>query len=389
MNINIGKSLIHVNINISNAKSVTFRFIMFYSKTENQEKYISNLTAKQNSRILTVVYKGDLTWEVQQLGGTLEVDYDVAKIVPFDYYHFPVPQKLCNVYVDDNGGAIYGNSFFIVPDSEWDSERYYVSSIKLKFIIPNEWTLITPYIDRGDYLEVPRITKNLCVDFAQRRGIYFGKMKFYEEEKVNNCIIKFGVLKSDENEYTRNMLPTQKEVQKAVHLNALAVAKLTEIFGENPCPVFPLGNTMTFGDWNFADGPGIIGGNQFWPYLRYDETVGHLFYLWVREPWNAPVGAHYLICKGIGECFIGNKLAYEITGDTHYLGKIYSFYLVYKGAQGTKFFEREEIKDAYYKGAVIGMYLDYIIQKDTAGEKSLEDVLNYLYNKYKNQRFNI
>jgi hypothetical protein len=77
-------------------------------------------------------------------------------------------------------------------------------------------------------------------------------------------------------------------------------------------------------------------------------------------------------------------LAYKITGDKVYLGKIYYYYLVYKGAQNTQYSSRYEIHDEYYRGCVIGLWLDNLIQKETSGTNSIEDVIGYLYQKYKN-----
>jgi len=380
------KPTFHVSIEIENLNSGEYVFDFQGGRVENLEQYISNLQVRTQTKNLTFVYLGNLAWKVYQNGEVLFIDYDVSKLMPVQLpSSLNTGQKNAAVYVDNEGGIFYEQYVFMEPSYLMASARD-IAEIKIKFNLPSDWQLVTPYVEHDGYYEVPKITNLFLTDFVNR-PIYFGKMKFYAEGKAGNCTIKFGVLEEDQSDYTNSLfnlwLAKEEGVKFYVDRVALAINELTKMFGENPYPVFPVTNRFMSRDgWYYW--PGIFGEVQYWPPERYDETIGHLFYSWMRETFYAPTGSNYLICKGIGECYLGNKLAYKITGDKHYLGKIYHYYLVYKGVQNTKYSSSQEIHDAYYRGCVVGLWLDNLIQKETNSKNSIEDVIGYLYQKYKN-----
>jgi len=363
----------HVSIKVENLYSGELIF-RFFTVRANLEQYISNLRARDQTKTLTVVYLGDFRWKVYQNGGTLFIDYDVAKIIPAQAFSFSTGSKEVGVYIDNEGGIFWAQYVFMVPESD-------IAEIKIKFNLLSGWQLVTPYVEHEGYYEVPKITNFIDCDFV-KRTIYFGKMKYYAESKTGNCTVKFGVLEEDQSNESRLWL-TKEDVKFYTDRVVLALNELTKMFGENPFPVFPVTiRFMSRDEWFYQ--PCIFGEVQYWPPDRYDETLGHLYYSWMRETFDAPTGSNYLICKGIGESYLGNKLAYKITGDKAYLGKIYHYYLVYKGAQNTKYSSRYEIHDEYYRGCLVGLWLDNLVQKETGGKNSIEDVIGYLYQKYKN-----
>ncbi len=374
------KPTFHVNIEIKNLNPGEFTFCIF-SGRENLEEYISNLQVRNQTTTLTVAYLGNFAWKVYQNGGVLFIDYDMSKIIPFHPIESrEIGQKSTGVYIDNECGMLIMQFTSMVP---WDSAN--VTEIKIKFNLPADWQIVTPYIDRGPYYEVPQITNSLVRDFVQRQGIYFGKMKFYAESNAGDCVVKFGVFEDDQSNCARLWLAKEEGIQFYVQRVVLALNELTKMFGENPYPVFPMFNTFQNKDgWMYEGAAMIAGGNMYWSPERYDEVIGHLQYSWMCEKGFAPAAGNTLITKGIGESYLGNKLAYEITGDETYLGKIYHYYLVYKAAQGTKYASRYEIKERYYRGCVIGIWLDNLIQKETNGKNSIEDAIGYLYQKYKN-----
>jgi hypothetical protein len=365
----------HVSIKVENLNPGELIF-RFFTVRANLEQYISNLQARDQTKTLAVVYLGDFRWKVYQNGGTLFIDYDVSKIIPSQSPSSrDIGQKEFGVYIDNEGGIFWAQYVFMVPESD-------TAGIKIKFSLPSGWQLVTPYVEHEGYYEVPKITNFIDCDFV-KRPIYFGKMKFYAESKTGNCTVKFGVLEEDQSNESRLWLAKEEGVKFYTDRVVLALNELTKMFGENPFPVFPVTiRFMSRDEWYYM--PYIFGEVQYWPPERYDETLGHLYYSWMMDTFDAPTGSNYLICKGIGESYLGNKLAYKITGDKAYLGKIYHYYLVYKGAQNTKYSSRYEIHDEYYRGCVVGLWLDNLIQKETGGKNSIEDVIGYLYQKYKN-----
>jgi len=376
------KPTFHVNIEIKNVDAGEFIF-GFLTVRANMEEYISNLQARGQTKNLAVAYLGSFEWKVYQNGGVLFIDYDVDKLIPFQAISSrDSGQKAASVYINNECGMFYGAYVFMLTPTYSMASANDISEIKIKFNLPSGWQINTSYVECDEYYEVPKITKYFLVDFVNR-PTYFGEMKFYAESNAGDCTVKFGVFEEDQSNESFLWLTKEEDVKFYTDRVALAINELTRMFGENPYPIFPVTNRFrSRDDWYYT--PGIFGEVQYWSPGRYDEVVGHLFYSWMRDTWHSPTGANYLICKGIGESYLGNKLAYEITGDKHYLGKIYHYYLVYKAAQGTKYSSRHEIKDAYYRGCVVGIWLDNLIQKETNGKNSIEDAIGYLYQKYKN-----
>ena len=385
-----GEDTVHVNINIKNLLQKNFK-IGFYDPghgLRDLSKDVQNLQVSESGINSKIDYISKNTWAIQlsEQVSSIDLKYDMPRLLPCGNTFFGVATgKEFSAIFTNSGGAISGQYFFIVPLD------VRVNSINVKFNLPSDWQIVCPYVKHGDYYHVPKITNNLISNFVQRKNIYFGKMKFYSEKKVGHCTVKFGILEAEHGGYLNSYLITQKNVDFYVQRTALAVEKFTEIFGDNPYPVIAMYNVCAMKDNTgkqellFA-GTGIASGCQYWPPNRFDELVGHLLYSWFCFPnkGESPITSSDFIGKGLGESYLGCKLAYDLTGDNVYLGKFYYNYLVYKRAVGTKYMSSDEIKNKYYRGGTFGLYLDNLIQKETNNSKSIYDVFGYLYKKYKN-----
>jgi len=379
-----GKDTAHVAMNIQSLLQSDFK-IGFYKLSNDAHSYVKNLTAHANESQLNVEYAEQNIWTISTQGeSSINIEYDLAKIIPYGggLPYAAIGSEVA-VFINDLGGMLIGRYFFLVP------VNINVKSIKVKFDLPADWQIVCPYVDHETYFEVPKVTNDLISNFIARQGIYFGEMKFYSEGKTGTCTVKFGVLECDQGWSTKIDLSSQKDVDFYVERIVAAVEKFTEIFGENPYPVIAIYTNFRSGESEKYRYPGnreVVGGYQYWPPDRYDESIGHLQLSWFcfESHGESPISSDSFICKGIGESYLGNKIAYEMTKDKIYLGKLYHYYLVYKRALNTKYMALSEVKDSYYKGAVFGIYLDDLIQKETNNSKSLYDVFGYLYKKYEN-----
>jgi hypothetical protein len=109
-----------------------------------------------------------------------------------------------------------------------------VTSVQIKFNVTSDWMVVTPYLPEGDHFEVQRITQSLLIDFLNRQQIYMGKMKFYAEQQLENCTIKFGVLETDQG-YMAKRFKTQADVENELDIIAKCLETLLDLFGtENP-----------------------------------------------------------------------------------------------------------------------------------------------------------
>ncbi|RME56339.1 hypothetical protein D6779_10765, partial [Candidatus Parcubacteria bacterium] len=359
--------------------------LSFYEAPVDLRKSIQTITADDGEgQSLRVSFSGH-SWQIDTRGAkNVHVRYEISNVIS---YQGGLPHKKQGneiaVYISKEGGILDGRYFFLVPIYGA------IKTIRVKWNVPLGWKVVCPYEKEGDYFVVPRITQNIRVDFVARQGIYFGLMKYYSEATTASGVkVKFGILSFDEDWEFRSP-NAQTAVETYVHQAAQAVERLSKFFGESPYPLFTFYSNFKAEEWVYPGTREIVGGYQYWPEGRYSELIGHLLYSWISF-WKgiSPVVADPMIAKGLGEEYLGSKIAYEITGDAHYLGQLYSYYLVYARSYGTSYYRKvyaggREIM-IYYKGAMLGLYLDHLIQQETNGKKSLEDVFGYLYRTYKN-----
>lgn len=376
----------HVDLKVQGLVANTVD-VGFYLLPVDIHDSVTNLAATADGVPVQAQYGNKNSWEVSlagRQGAVVDVSYDIAKIV---MYGGGLPYASTGheaaVIIGDLGGLLMGEYFFLVP-KQTDVQR-----IRVTFDLPASWQIVCPYVDHGSYFEVPKVTGDLISNFVHRQGIYFGEMRFYSEKTVGNCTVKFGVLKADKSWDTSVHLKTQADADAYVQRTAAVVEKYASIFGENPYPVISMYTYFASGDPGNYQYPGtreVVGGYQYWDEARYDELIGHLQYSWFcfYNLGQSPISADDLIAKGLGESYMANKIAYDLTGDVAYLGKVYQYYLVYKRAFGTSYMSMHEIVGSYYKGAVCGLYLDSLVQRETHQSKSIYDVFAYLYKKYKN-----
>lgn len=380
-----GKNSVHIHVDIQNLPQSSLQ-VGFLNAPPDISGSVSSVVAVSGAMRLEVQHVDGNLWSVSWQGSlqSATIDYDLDKVV---LYGGGLPYVGTGndvaVYICDDGGLCMGEYVFMVPVQET------VRSIRLKFVVPAGWQVVCPFVDCGTYYEVPKITNNLVNNFTHRQGIYFGRMRLYSECQVKGCTVKLGVLEADQSWETGSHLATQSDVDFFVKRTASAIEKFTEIFGENPYPVMAMYTGFASdqpGTYRYPGTREVVGGYQYWPPGRFDELIGHLGYSWFCFPNkdDSPISASDFIAKGLGESYLSCKLADELTGDKAYLGKLYQYYLVYKRALGTAYMSKYEIRNSYYKGAVFGLYLDDLIQKETNGSKSIEDVFGYLYRKYKN-----
>lgn len=382
-----GTSTVHVDLDVQGLLESELR-VGFYRVTTDIHYCISNLSAEANGALLPSSYFGDNAWTIVLGAGPaapLHVSYDIARLVLESNPFTPAGSDVANVLITDEGGMLIGNSFFLVP-LELAAAR-----IRVKFDLPAGWQVVCPYDDCGTYFQVVQTTPDLISNFVQRKGISLGKLRWYSEEKVGNCTVKFGVLEADQSWDTALHLGTQADVDFYVHRTAQAVQRFADIFGENPYHVMLMYTNFcadVSGTYYYYGGNAgmFVGGCQYWPPERYDELTGHLLYEWYGFPNTSEtlVSSVDFISKGLGESYLGCKMAYDLTGDPVYLGKFYQYYLVYKRALDTPYMLLDEVRNKYYKGGVAGLYLDSLVQKETQKRKSIYDVFSYLYRKYRN-----
>jgi len=379
-----GQPLAHVKLEISEIASTSLK-LRFKEEAGYVANYSHNLSATSQGKPLTIKEEGKGIWRVDSVRSSLTWEYDIEKTVPFGYYN---PQgKQLSVYISDEACVIIAPYFFIYPDVSD------VNSIQIKFNVPAEWKVVTPYIPKGDHFEVQKITQSLLVDFINRQQIYMGKMKFYAERQEGNCTIKFGVLEADQG-YMAKRFKTQADVEKELDIIAKSLKTLSNLFGtENPYEVFAMYTHFFPTSDESSDAFQVMidryngNGYPMWGYPFWDQELGHMIYAFMAMAdipgcKTAPLIAKEEIMKGMGEFYYGPILAWRIFKDPLYLGELYYWYTIYE-----RFYQTNWSNDYwfwYLKYPFVALMLDNEIKNATNDTKSLDDVMKYLYATYKN-----
>lgn len=354
--------------------------LVFRSEASYVSQHVSNLTASRGIPIL----QDEGRWRVEASSQTLNYEYDIDKVIR---WRPNVPWGTSNdiaVYFDNECGILMAPYFFIYPD------RQEFTSIRVQVIVPDDWVVVLPYADRGDYYEVQQVTTSLLQDFICRSAIYMGPMEFYSEVTIDGCTIRFGKLERDDFTYD---VVSQADADAYVEATAKGIAVFEDLFGTNPYSAFALvTNFKRFvgGEWLQYPGGRYSGnGYQYWPEHRWDELVGHLRAAWIHR-WYAPLLSENTIAKGIFENYYGHILAWELYADPAYLGKLYHYYLMYEwmykhhARTPDSYTAHEDEYETYIRWEFVGLLLDEEIREQTGGDHRLADAFQWLYQRYAN-----
>jgi hypothetical protein len=312
------------------------------------------------------------------LGESTTIEYDVEKSIPA--YTTDQAPEMISTYFNDQGGVIMPTYFFISP-SVVDA-----SSITVKFNVPAGWQIVTPYPAEGDHFKVQRATASLLDDFLNREGLEMGVMKYYAQEQAGNCTIEFGILKTDYGP-DASLFGSQADLEKAVNVSAQILERLTDLFGGNPYKVFVVYSAFRPypGGPSYPNEMSTANTVGYWPENRRDELVGHMFYAFMGSNPDAgtPLVANQDVKEGMGELYYGPMIAWRMSHNPLFLGKLYHWYMVYE-----RFYQSNTTGNwqypVYVKAPYWVLMLDNETQRLTGGAKSLDDVVRYLYSTYKN-----
>ena len=379
-----GNDTVHVQLNISN---IDTSYLPFEFKSEardqNIENYISNLSAESGGSPLVITDIGDGKWRINSPGSTVTLQYDIEKLVPYNWAHLFADNTEVAVYIDDEYGFLMAPFFFAYPFDTTNMLPEDISSVKIKFEIPDDWDILTPYSEEAGYFIVNQSGNNLLWSFIFRQQIYMGKMKFYASKWVGNCKVQMGVPEGNDN---ISELQTQQDVQDYVNATAVVLAEYTRIFGDNPYSIYtmyPNFRENKEGQQYSFPGTRYFGnGYQYWAEHRRWDLVAHMALSFIYWFGDAPLKATYDIEKGIGEMYYGHTLAWSLFNDEIDLGSMYYWYLVYDRMHGTSLTDHYEYT-SYVKGEWVALLLDKRIQEETNDAKDLNTAMNVLYRKYK------
>ena len=348
--------------------------LAFKSEATYVEAYVTGLRAAGR----TPRAAGEGRWTASAPSGRLSFEYEISKTVP---WHSNIPWstgKEISIYADSECALFMAPYLFIFP------AREEFSSIRVKFVVPAGWEIVTPYTFDGEYYVAKKTTTSLLNDFLDRQQIYMGPMRYYAERTAEGCLIRFGQLRADENIQT---LQSQDDVEAYADATARTVLALTEVFGENPYEVFAMYANFRRNDWRFPGTRYFGNGYQYWPEGRWDELTGHTIFAWAGKGGN-PLVMKEELAQGLLEDYYGQLLAWELFADCAYRAKMYWYFLMYSWMYDHRdrplasYSGSTDEYEAYLRWEFISLLLDQQIRQSTGGKKTLTDALKWLYQKY-------
>lgn len=322
-------------------------------------------------------------WKLPAGGDSVIYEYNVARVVPWQSSLPWAASTDVAVYIDDLCAVFMVAHMFVLPEFQA------FTSIQVAFDVPDNWVIVAPWEEvEPRVYRVSWINRQLIGDFKNHH-VYMGQMEFYAEDQSSGSVVKLGRLIADDAVVEHR---TQAEIDAAVEAMTKALGSLTDLFGENPFPVY----TIVPNFRRYADGrwyqfrPHYIGNSlQYWPERRWDELIGHATIAWMGAVAMLNAGKEFY--NGMGENYYGLLYAWELYADPVYLTKRYLHYLLYEWMHTHH--ERPlssyhcgtcDEYDVYFRWEFICLLLDREIQRRSSEQHTLADAVQWLYERYAN-----
>ena len=365
----------------------------------------------ENPKIITKRYVEEnfKDLEVLNLDNGKELEYEILK-----NGNLKLVKKTQNVRISYTiiGDLYQGKSKLYEDMCHLDTEKDYVffaptgvlyypmnskvENINLRFDMPNSWVIISTYSEKEDSYFCPKY-------FPERKyDLYYGATlmgvpKILLKTKngdTNIYLAYFGV--DSENQRISGMSDAPRiaeSLENVFYWNIDFISRLIsefrEIYGE-----FPMKNYLIFDrsqrhfgtEWAF-------GLEPQYNYERISWLVHHM-----NHTYTYGYGASFLPLRGEGytcwlneglSVYLEHKLAYEVTENPLFLGRMYTYYLAYKlkNREGLIYDLTEDQLNnylictyiTYVRGEMTCFALDEEIRKRTNEKYDLFDVLKTLY----------
>jgi predicted metalloprotease with PDZ domain len=364
-----------------------------YYQIMNYAQDVENFKAKdKKGNPLAVVKMNENSWKVI---GTRR------KNIVVSYEIKTTKQFVANSYLDaDHAYIIGGNNFMYV-------DGFLHTTVTVKIALNHPSDQIATGLDK--VTSTPHTFSAPNFDILYDCPILIGKLQELPSFKVKNIEHRFIGYKMGSFNKTIFMQNLQKIVEASSNIIGDIPYQSYSFIGIGPGRggIEHLNNTTVSFDGNGLDNPNAM--NQVMNFLAHEYfhhynvkrirpfELGPFDYdkgsktnlLWISE--GLTVYYEYLAVKRAGlvdkktlfEDFESNINALENNEGRHYQSLAQASYNTWKdGPFGTQGEEAGKTISYYDKGPVVGLLLDFAIRNATQNEKSLDDVMRYLYWQY-------
>jgi hypothetical protein len=373
----IQKSSDKVNIKVIVDKVASNYLILGYDAHGFRlSDYISDVIAVDDEGKLLQVIARENGWRVNTQGKKRIVfEYNISKEIYF--------KQRGVVLVKDFGAYIWNRFFFITP------QQIEVSSIKLNYNVPKNWSVITIFdqINQTQF-EVRKFSRSLNHDLLDSI-VHMGEVEFILKKDCGNLSLSFVQFEPTHYTPSGTMYPylrqeyntaPKEEAELYLWVTCETWKEMEKIFGEIYLDRYPVVDVKV-GNFNPK---GWHSWLQTWERDMYPEIPHHVMHAYIFWHKNSPLilfGQKFRWCQEGIPVFYGHKMTYNLTGREIFLGEIFESYIVYDKARAIGRLNYNTIY-TYNYGEMKAHYIDKRIRELTHGEKSLDDFLRYMYEKH-------
>lgn len=305
---------------------------------------------------------------------TIEVDVTSDSIVA-NYSIDLTKTDLSATKVSAIGGELSGYEVFPVPSNQK------VNSVKVKFIVPDPWTVVSAYPKEGEWFVIKPFTYEDISLETKSSGWGFGNIDFdYTKTYDDGFEIRVVGFKYFDyghwNVYLGNT--PLGEALECADFYYETYLKIKEIYGE-----FPLPKILLIGPEYWQPGNSYLRQSLLGWY-RYEAIPHHMLHAFFQSRVNFDGYFYFLLSEGYSTYAEGIMTA-EIENNPMWRGMLYERKFHY--LRGNKFNTMEQNSREYVLGFIVTYLMDKEIRKETNNQKNIHDLMVRIWRKYSNPNF--
>lgn len=281
--------------------------------------------------------------------------------------------------VSSIGGVLSGYQAFLLPDLQ------NINNIKVKFILPEPWEVVSFFPIAGDWFEITPITYADLFLEAKAADWYFGIVDFDQtktyEDGFKIRVVGFNNFSYEHWDVYMGDSPLDEALKSADFYHATYL-KLKEIFGE-----YPYNNILLVGP-GYWQTRSTYMRQQMVGWYRYEYIPHHMIhaYFGMQGSKTGFSGRSFLLLGEGYTTYSEGLMSASIADEPYWRGMMYERKFHY--IRGMKFNNlNENTNQDYVLGFIVTYLMDQEIRNQTGGQKGIDDLMAMLWQKCKTPNF--
>jgi len=277
------------------------------------------------------------------------------------------------------GGGLTGFGAFPLPSNQK------VQSVKVKFTVPDPWTVVSAYPKEGEWFAIKPFTFEDITLETKASGWYFGNVDFdYTKTYEDGFEIRIVGFKYFDYEHWNVYLGDTplEEALKSADFYHESYLRIKEICGE-----YPFKKILLVGPGYWQAGNTYLN-QQLVGWYRYEYIPHHMLHAFFGLDGGSRIvfsGRFYFLLREGYPTYAEGIMTSEITGDPIWKGMLYERKIHY--LRGNKFNNMEQNSRQYVLGFIVTYLMDKEIRRETNNQKGIHDLMVRIWKKYSSPNF--